>query len=336
MSVFLSYKSSLKFWRSDAPYYRSELIVAPEPGIALAGCIAGVRELRDYASYFDNPGECFDVLVGDKPSRRHARALTLRSISAPLPDGSFFKVANGVYACAPELLFLLAAADLPITSLIALGCELCGTYSLFNPSPYGVKHAQLTDIATMTAFLERAQGMHGIKKARRALKWIADGSASARETDLYMMLCLPGKLGGFALPKASLNTTLDVPQSARALTRLTRITPDLSWPNSGVVVEYESTQTHGAYVSHAEMAALNQEKLASDSERRRTYEAMHLKSLTVTNGEFCSYQEVRRIASLLGRWMGKHGLRSSLSLEAAREDLHAWLKIPVQDRPDTC
>ena len=335
MPVFLSYRSSLKYWRSDAPYYAQELLVAPAFGVALDDCTTSVYALRDKTRLFADDS-VFDILVGGRAARRHAAGLSVRMLSLPLPDGSFYQVERDVYACSPELTFALAAADLPLRSLVALGLELCGTYSLFGDSSAAVKRARITDAASIASYLDKIPGLVGAKAARRALRCIRDGSASPRETDLFMMLCLPTKAGGFGLPAAHLNRTMRVPAHAQSLTGLTAITPDLFWPDHGIALEYESTESHGAYASTRELYGINQRKLASDSERRRTYEAMHVKALTVTNGEFASYSDMRRIAGLIARLMGKHSLSSSVEVEFRRSQLHAWLKVPAQDRDDIC
>ena len=280
--------------------------------------------------------EPLEVLVSSRNDLRYTEHLVTRLIAQPLPQGSFFEMERDVYVCSPELTFVLAATMVPLPSLIALGCELCGTYSLFGEGSAAIKHAQITDVATIGSYLKKLGGMHGIKNARQALGCIADGSASPRETDIYMQYCLRPKYGSFGLGGVEFNHTFDLsdyPQ-AKAMTALEKITPDLYWPQHKVVVEYESTEHHGAYISTRELLSINRRKLASDSERRRTYEAMGFSVLTITDGEFCSYNDVERIAKLLARCMGKHGLVNDIESLSRRSTLHEWLKIPAEKRED--
>lgn len=335
MAVFLSYASSLKYWRSDEPYYAGEVMSSPafDPQFEDAEC--GVHALADVPSGLWHD-ECLrDVLVGKPSARRCNPSTSVQLISADIPVGSFYRIRRDLYACSPGLCFLLAASKLPFRALMTLGFELCGSYSLFNSSMNGIKHAPLSSVEELSTYLAQFRYAHGLTRARRALTYIRNGSASPRETDLFMMLCLPPRLGGFGLPEAKLNEILDVKKRARVATGLAAITPDLCWKEKRVALEYESTESHGAYVAPAELRLMNQRKLASDSERRRTYEAMQMTVLTVTNGEFIHYQDVERIAKLLARRLGKHGLTSTFAAEVKRHELHSWLRIPAERRSET-
>ena len=334
MPLFLSVKGSLDYWRSDTPYRGDEVLVSPDYDARLGNCLHTQRDIERFSDVELNEDSPIEVLVSKQAEIRHDSLITTRLITWPLPKGSFYEIENGLYVCSPELLFLLAAGMVPLRSLITLGCELCGTYSLFSDTSSSIKHAQITDIATIGEYLKRVPGMRGVKIARKALSCMADGSASPRETDVYMQFCMLPKHGSFGLGNVRLNETLDVVGPAKALTKMGRITPDLYWPEHKIAIEYESTQNHGAYVSTRELLSINRRRLASDSERRRTYEAMKIDVLTVTDGEFCDFNEVERIARLLAQKMGKHGLRDSVSLTFRRSELHEWLKIPAENRED--
>ena len=336
MSVFLSVKGSLAYWRSDVPYYLNELSVAPAYDAVFKNCAHASRDMTRYSSVKFDESEPLEVLVSSRNDLRYSEQVVTRLIAQPLPVGSFFEVESDVYVCSPELTFVLAATMVPLHSLIALGCELCGTYSLFGEGSTAIKHGQITDVETIGSYLKKVGGMHGIKNARQALGCMANGSASPRETDIYMQYCMRPKYGSFGLGGVELNHTFDLdnyPQ-AKDLTGLEKITPDLYWPKHNIVVEYESTESHGAYVSSRELLSINRRKLASDSERRRTYEAMGFSVLTITDGEFCSYNDVERIAKLLARRMGKHGLVNNIESLSRRSTLHEWLKIPAEKRKD--
>lgn len=334
MPLFLSVKGSLEYWRSDTPYGRGELLVSPAYDARLSNCLHAQRDIARFNGVELDEDSPIEVLVSKRAEIRHDSLITTRLITQPLPEGSFYEIENGLYVCSPELLFLLAAGMVPLRSLITLGCELCGTYSLFSDTSTAIKRAQITDVATIGEYLKKIPGMHGIKLARKALSCMADGSASPRETDVYMQFCMSSKHGSFSLGNVKLNETLDVVGHAKTLTKMEKITPDLYWPEHKVAIEYESTRYHGAYVSTRELLSINRRRLASDSERKRTYKAMGIEAITVTDGEFCDYNEVERIAKLLAQKMGKHGLRDSASLTFRRSELHEWLKIPAENRED--
>lgn len=333
MGIFLSVNESLKYWRSDTPYIRGELLVTPATNVAFRECESSVQGLSGFNS-ISSDNAPLELLVSSHREMRRNKQIATRLIETPLPERSFYQKEQGLYVCSPELIFLLAARMAPLRSLIALGCELCGTYSLNGASSAAIKHAQITDVKTISEYLNKVPGMRGIKDAKQALQYVADGSASPRETDVYMQYCLKPKLGSFGLGGVKLNHTIDLknyPQ-ARNITNLEKITPDLYWPKYKIAIEYESTQWHGAYVSNKELQRINRRKLADDSTRRRTYEAMGIFALSVTDGEFCNYNDVERIAKLLMRRMNKHGFRDSMQDLFRRSELHDWLKVPAEAR----
>ena len=336
MAGFLSVKESLKYWRSDTPYTEGVLTVAPAYDVPFRNCSNTIRDLSRFRSLDFDGTAPLEVLVSSHRELRHNEHITTRLIEQPLPKGSFFETESGLYVCSPELIFLLAATMVPIKSLIALGCELCGTYSLFSKTSSADDRPQITDVATIRGFLNEVHGIHGIKLAKQALGCVADGSASPRETDVYMQYCMRPKYGSFGFGGVELNHTFDLDDypRARAITGMNKITPDLYWPKHGIMIEFESTENHGAYVSTRELLSINRRKLAKDSVRRRTYEAMGYLALTVTDGEFCDFNEVERIAKLLVRCMDKHDMKNDLESQFQRFQLHEWLKIPAEKRED--
>lgn len=335
MAIFLSVAESLKYWRSDEPYDTdNNMAVSPSYGTRLERCEHKLSNLEcnKYVRLDgDNP---LEVLVSSRADIYHTDRITTRLITYPLPDNSFYEVYRDVFVCSPELTFLLAATKLQFRSLVALGCELCGTYSIFSKCSSAIKHAQITDTAAIGEYLDCVPKMRGVKLARRALKSMADNSASPRETDVFMQYCMNSKLGSYGLGNVELNSTQPVKGYVRTITGMTEITPDLYWPEHKIAIEYESTENHGAYASSLELLRKNRLILAKDSRRRRTYEAMGILPITITDGEFCSFNDVEGIAHLLARRMGKHGICNDLGTTFRRSELHEWLKIPVENRPD--
>ena len=90
------------------------------------------------------------------------------------------------------------AAVWGIEKLIQLGFELCGTYDTTNGDVR--ECAPLTTVDRLDAFLASLGPMHGKKNASYALRYVANNSASPRETALAMLLCLPYRMGGYGIP----------------------------------------------------------------------------------------------------------------------------------------
>ncbi len=84
--------------------------------------------------------------------------------------------------------------------------ELCGTYGIPTVAlvPTTASSA-LSPRLPSARFIEAAGDMPGTVKARKALRFIASGSASPMETCMVMLLCLPLRLGGYNLPKPQMN-----------------------------------------------------------------------------------------------------------------------------------
>ena len=85
-------------------------------------------------------------------------------------------------------------------ALLELGYELCGSYqtrrtgtsSAYQVEPLSSNHA-LADFAT------RNPSLRGATKAAKTLRYLADNSASPRETKKAILLGLPMMYGGYGL-----------------------------------------------------------------------------------------------------------------------------------------
>lgn len=156
---------------------------------------------------------------------------------------------NGFCVCSPEFTFVQAAAICELPKFIEIGYELCGTYDL---SGGGYREcAPLTTVERLTAFAGAADGVHGVRKARRALRYVAERSASPRETVLTMLLCLPYGLGGYGIEMPLLNHRVDVVGDALKMTSKKYCVCDLFWPKANLVIEYG-----GGGVAHRDRARI--------------------------------------------------------------------------------
>lgn len=232
----------------------------------------------------------------------------------------------------PELCFLQMAEELEFHDLVLLGLELCGSYSMkYRHEPIGKSELRfdfeapkglalswfdaaledgaasdsrltesgfypdrqpLTNLAHLERFLERCQGFHGVKKAREALKWVLDNSASPMESKLFLLLCLPRAKGGYGLPLPVLNGRADPKAGRDWRAEKSFYKCDLSWGN-GVVVEYESNLWHSG-----------KEELEKDSIRRNDLVYMGNTVICVTAGQVYSKTKMDKVAALLRKKLG--------------------------------
>ena len=138
----------------------------------------------------------------------------------PFHPRSFMRIEDGLYVSTPEMAFCEMASVLSLERLIALGFELCGTYrraSTFGLARYDA--TPLTSPGALASFIEKSPQFKGVKKARRALPYILTGSASPRESELAMLLCLPYSLGGYGLPHPTMNAEMPFPKNVAATGR---------------------------------------------------------------------------------------------------------------------
>lgn len=143
----------------------------------------------------------YALAVSKHADRRRSGLVHCSVASSALPPRSFLRTALGIYVSRAPLAFLQVAPVLPLPHLIELGYALCSHYA-FAKAATGIalEAAALVDASTLASYAEAAKSMRGAKQARRAARYVLDGSNSPVETLLAMLLTLPLSLGGYALP----------------------------------------------------------------------------------------------------------------------------------------
>lgn len=104
--------------------------------------------------------------------------------------------------------FLQMAESFPLETLVVAGMELCGRYAVSREGAISSR-CPLTSASRLRRFVGQAEGMRGVKKARRALRFVMDDSASPMETSLALLLSMPRSLGGYGLPRPVMNLRID-------------------------------------------------------------------------------------------------------------------------------
>jgi len=327
MDIIISNKSALEYWRTHA---NVEIDAA-----------ARVRRKRQPASLpktfeihdkvptgLSNP---INIMVGSKTIRRKSTIYRPCVYTGPTPDWSFVSVGNGMAVSAPPFCFFQMAGVLPLVKLIQLGFELCGSYSLPIEDDYRpwaedeetaekpaektiYDHPRLTDTKALKAFVSRMEGVSGQKKASRALRYIADGSASPMETVLAMLLTLPYKLGGYGLPMPELNKRVENKKPVMRRRDKKYYVCDLLWPKENIAIEYDSESFHA-----------NFESMKADSDRRLDLVALGINPLNVTSRLVKDIVAFDYFAKTLARELGKRLRYKEPEFLKARRELRKIL-----------
>lgn len=221
---------------------------------------------------------------------RRKRIIEAHLLSAQVSSDSFYELAKNCLVCSPELAFVQCADRHPdFVSLLELGCELCGTYQTARTGPTSQYEVEpLTSTSRIRDFLKRNPSLRGSRAAQRALLYMADASASPRETALALLLGLPRHLGGYGLDIPLMNHPVKLTEQAASVAQRTSLRCDLCWPKHRVDVEYQSDFAH-----QGEIARIR------DSRRANALATMQWTTIGVTSEEIHSIAACDAIAEAI-------------------------------------
>jgi len=270
-----------------------------------------------------------NLLVGCHNAKRKTQVVQSRVYTGPTPSGCLISIGEGVAVSTPPFCFFQMANELPLIKLIELGFEFCGSYSLpaviesekdlitVDNTSYG--QPQLTSLKAIKDFVAKMEGISGQKKSFRALRYIADGSASPMETILLMLLTLPHKLGGYGLPMPVLNKRIELRKSGKrrsgkSYSGKSYYKCDFFWPSDNLAVEYDSDFYHtGA------------DRIASDSQKRLDLTALGITVITITNRQVRNKVEFETIAKLIAGKLHKQLRYKKSRFQIAERELRGFL-----------
>ena len=303
--------SALRYWlhtnSGNTPYLNYQPpLVAPT-----------TRAARATVALLQAEGTCsppYRFLVGDpKLRRKHACCSYQVSTLKPLSH-SVRRLDNGLLLVSPELCFVLLGQHLSPIKLIQAGLDLCGVYFIDEKGLPLKRPNPLTDTARIAKLLRTFSCNYGTTRARNALKWVANGSASPAETLLYISVCLPRRLGGAGFVGGKLNREFRLTkESARALDGK-KIRPDLYLPKYHLALEYDSSLHHN-----------NIPQVARDSMRRSALESLGIRTLSVSSPELYADKGFRALDRSLHAASGKRFYPLTPKQEQARRELRREL-----------
>ena len=217
---------------------------------------------------------------------------------------------------------------LAVDSVIALGDELCGSYARSATNPmggdcaFGLAPAAGRD--ETAKLLETMPRMSGLTLARRAIGYVADGSASPMET-------LPPKLAGLSIGRPKMNHRIDPsPQQRKVLSIGDGMRPDLYWEEYGIAIEHDGERGH-----------LTRRRWRNDHERIQDYQVCGIKVFPATFEDVGSVDRLNAFAEKLCHAIAEAGnpgvgkrvraLIRNDRFRARQRELLASLLPPVSD-----
>lgn len=209
--------SSLLLWRASRCGL-IDLSRSDETQPDLSRCHARIRDMRQLDLIRMLGNVPLDAIVGDR-AKSHNGTLHTIVLAGKMPPGSFVRAGQKLCACSPELCFALLGRGGQVIRLAELGLELCGTYAIMPDQSGRSRTCQaLTDKKQLSAYVDLLGHRHGLTVARKALRLVAEGSGSLRETSLFLALTAPARLGGYGLRRPELNAKVSIRQRASAVT----------------------------------------------------------------------------------------------------------------------
>ena len=232
--------------------------------------------------------------------RAGLRGITHHLMPPELPEGSLLRVAPGILCPSWEFLFVRGCAEArTLSDAIMLGTEVCGTYAHqsvgHRDQPIETGLPRVSSTGELAAYLARATGMRGARKAREALRWVLDNANSPREGILATLQGMPPRLGGLGYPRPTVNERINVPRSKRHLTRSDHYLPDIFWDAFLLDLEYDSDEWH-----------LKPRQVRRDKGRINDIQALGIRVMPVTTEMIDHFDQFE----LLERQVGEHMART--------------------------
>ncbi len=280
-----------------------------------------------------------EVLVCDKSGMRKTDRLHARLETRTLPGRSLIRM-EAFTICSPELVFLQVAATSDLLETIACGYALCSAYRLDASARGGVRirehgDAPLASTQRIAHYLELCDGVRGVARARRALRYVVDNSFSPMESGIAMCLSLPLNLGGHALGDVVLNPKLKVRvgtdahgqrvyETRRPDLLVTRALP--TGEHRQAAVDFDSVAVHSSRRDHARDAARRNELQSS----------LGMPHFTLTGSQATDYVAFCRLIDLVRISLGQRrkdfsrggGERDRKRLENVRHrQFELWLRL---------
>lgn len=260
------------------------------------------------------PDGAIHVLATDEDERVRRQHVACSRTRSMQKSASFAMSDEGLPVVSPEGCFLRLSNTLAVPELVKAGLLLCSCFSFDPDACLTGRFETLTTAGSIAKYVNLSSSAVGVKKARRAARFLVDNAASPPEIDTCILLVLPAMLGGYGCPKPELNGHVKLrTEVARAL-GYEDCYCDLLWRKEKCAVEYTSEQFHSGY-----------KKQARDEIRRVALEAMGYRVFMLTKPQLYSQPAFDAFARNILRALGRRTPRESIDFQSRQHELRRKL-----------
>ena len=313
MATIITYPSALEYWLKEngIPYHFHFDIDSSK--VRNKEVLESVTSRKDIICAAErlNFLEPVHVAVSDYIKRASTETVVFHKLPECLPEFSFFKISQSIYIECPELCFVQAASFLSFHELVLLANELCAIYIKDDVEEYGQrKRTPVTTTKKIAGYIDKAKYIHGLQKAKTAVRYALDRSNSPMESRLAVTAMLPFYRGGYGLIKPQLNFDIRLNKEAAEYLGRENCCCDMVWNKKKIAVEYDSNMTHLEIQQHFK-----------DKKRATALTISGYKVISLTAEQFKNFGNIEtmflRIRNILG--MRTHKERLDMYMEQRRK-----------------
>lgn len=339
LPIVLAKRSSLEFLDLHTSHFADHASWHPNDGretLTAFGLDASSAEVLEGLSL----SQPVEVLVPRTAGMRHPAGVSPCGHARPLALDDLIRISDDLYCCVPELAIVETIAPVSAPRAATFIDQMIGSYRILRPGaidgyaaayPGAHTHAildgegmaamtmyglrPLTTLGKLGEFAAKRSYVRGIGRLRESLPLCAEGLRSPLETEDYLLLVCPRRLGGINLPPPLVNEPVTLSERAREVIDRKVLTPDFRWPDQRVVVEVLGAADHAGSL----------ERIADTSKRERVWRTMGFDVLTHTAKEIESLRSFTPLAKELAKRLGMR-YRNDIEMFAVRQ---AWLRVEV-------
>ncbi len=211
----------------------------------------------------------------------------------PIPISDLVYLGDNLYVVDIRLCALQAACQMDLEELVEYYYEICSDYALplVDDDSYQTR-PPLTSVQLLREYFSRQKHEHGLRLARRAVRFTRDGARSPMETALALLFVLPKSCGGLSIRDIELNYFVRVSDAARKVTRRAYFYFDIYIKRARLDVEYNGR------IHESEDAE------PIDEERKNALDAMGYQLVTFRRQSLFDAESFKRIMVSVRRRAG--------------------------------